>query len=91
MEQRENAGYIITESIKVKNTEFVLGEQPETGMFVTWQCKNGTDYYWGHYADNRYAALKDFCERAAREIDYLSSIQAIPPIGKPQKSKERER
>lgn len=91
MEQRKNAEYTITESIKVKNTEFVLGEQPETGMFVTWQCKNGTDYYWGHYTGNRYAALKDLCERAAREIDYLSSIQAIPPIEKPQKSKARER
>lgn len=91
MEQRENAGYIITESIMVKNTEFVLGEEPKTGMCVTWECRNGTDYYWGHYTENRYEALKDLCERAIKEIDHLSTIQAIPPVPKPVKSKEYER
>ena len=48
MEQRSCAGYIITQSIKVKDTEFVLGEHPKTGMCVTWQCKNGDNYFWGH-------------------------------------------
>lgn len=91
MDKRENAGYIITDSITIKDTEFVFGEQPDTGMYVTWQCKNGTDYYWGHYTENRYAALKDLCERASKEIDYLSSIKAIPPLSKPAKNKEMER
>ena len=40
MEQRICAGYVITQSIQVKDTEFVLGEHPKTGMCATWQCKN---------------------------------------------------
>lgn len=92
MEQRNCAGYVITQSIKVKDTEFVLGEHPKTGMCATWQCKNGDDYFWGHYCTNKYDALKDLCQRAAQEIDYLSSIGAIPPVAsKKEKNKERER
>ena len=80
MEQRSCAGYVITQNIKVKDTEFVLGETPKTGMCVTWQCKNGDNYFWGHYCENYYAALKDLCERSAQEVDYLASIGAIPPL-----------
>lgn len=47
MEQRSCAGYIITQSIKVKDTEFVLGEHPKTGMYVTWQCKTVTTTFGG--------------------------------------------
>lgn len=47
MEQRICAGYVITQSIKVKETEFVLGEHPKTGMCATWQCKNSDNYFWG--------------------------------------------
>ena len=80
MEQRICAGYVITQSIQVKDTEFVLGEHPKTGMCATWQCKNGDNYFWGHYCTNKYDALKDLCERAAQEVDYLASIGAIPPL-----------
>ena len=61
MEQRECAGYIITQSIKVKDSEFVLGEHPKKDMYVTWRCKDGDNYFWGHYTSNRYEALKDLC------------------------------
>ena len=90
MEQRECAGYIITQSIKVKDSEFVLGEHPKKDMYVTWRCKDGDNYFWGHYTSNRYDALKDLCQRAEKEIDYLASIGAIPPITT-QKEQERER
>ena len=90
MEQRSCAGYIITQSIKVKDTEFVLGEHPKTGMYVTWQCKNRDNHFWGHYCENYYAALKDLCERAAQEVDYLASIGAIPPLAS-RKAKDLER
>ena len=60
MEQRSCAGYVITQSIKVKDTEFVLEEHPKTGMCVTWQCKNGDNYFWGHYCPNKYDALPTF-------------------------------
>ncbi|MDY4509453.1 MAG: hypothetical protein SPD95_12125 [Candidatus Faecousia sp.] len=90
MEQRECAGYIITQSIKVKDSEFVLGEHPKKDMYVTWRCKDGDNYFWGHYTSNRYDALKDLCQRAEREIDYLAAIGEIPPITS-QKEQERER
>lgn len=80
MEVRICAGYVITQSIKVKNIEFVLGEHPKTGMYATWQCKNGDDYFWGHYCENYYVALKDLCERVAQEVDHLASIGAIPTL-----------
>lgn len=88
MEKRINAGYIITQSIQVKDSEFVLGQHPKTGMCVTWQCKNGGNYFWGHYCDNYYDALKGLCQRAAQEVDYLASIGAIPPLSS-QKEKDR--
>lgn len=80
MEQRECAGYIITQSIKVKDSEFVLGEHPKKDMYVIWRCKDGDNYFWGHYTSNRYEALKDLFQRAEREIDYLAAIGEIPPI-----------
>ena len=90
MEQRECAGYIITQSIMVKDSEFVLGEHPKRDMYVTWRCKDGDNYFWGHYTSNRYEALKDLCQRAEKEIDYLAAIGEIPPITS-QKEQERER
>ena len=90
MDQRECAGYIITQSIMVKDSEFVLGEHPKKDMYVTWRCKDGDNYFWGHYTSNRYEALKDLCLRAEKEIDYLAAIGEIPPITS-QKEQERER
>ena len=90
MEQRECAGYIITQSIKVKDSEFVLGEHPKKDMYVTWRCKDGDNYFWGHYTSNRYDALKDLCQRAEKEIDNLAAIGEIPPITS-KKEQERER
>lgn len=90
MEQRECAGYIITQSIKVKDSEFVLGEHPKKDMYVTWRCKDGDSYFWGHYTSNRYEALKDLCQRAEQEIDYLAAIGEIPSITS-KKEQERER
>jgi hypothetical protein len=80
MEQRSCVGYVITQSVKVNNAEFVLGEHPITGMCATWQCKNGDNYFWGHYYPNKYDALKDLCKRVSQEVDYLASIGVIPPI-----------
>ena len=50
MNMRMNAGYIITNSVHVGRTEFVLGvHSTAPSQFVTWACKDGKDYYWGHY------------------------------------------
>ena len=81
MDWRKNAGYIITNAITIGESEIVLGvHETKPDMFVTWECANGNNYFWGHYCENYYAALKDLCERSAQEVDYLASIGAIPPL-----------
>ena len=75
MEQRMNIDYIITDSIRVGETEFVLGEhRKDPNRFVTWECKNGTDYYWGHYLTSRKAAEKDLVNRANHAIQFRERL-----------------
>lgn len=69
---RTNAGFVITNAIPVGNREIVLGvnmKNPQS--FVTWECKEGTDYYWGHYTDNLIKATRDLCQRVIGKVDYL--------------------
>ena len=40
-------------------------------QFVTWKCKDRTDYYWGHYFSSLFEAQKDFVSRAQEEVQYL--------------------
>lgn len=71
-DMRVNAGFVITNSISVGNKEFVLGVNMKNARsFVTWECKAGTDFFWGHYTDSLLKATKDLCERAMGEIEYL--------------------
>lgn len=70
---RENAGYVITDSVHIGDAEFVIGQnKAEPPMYVTWQCKNGDNYFWGHYITERKAAEKDLLERAGRELELQS-------------------
>ena len=86
MDQRECAGYIITQSIMVKDSEFVLGEHPKKDMYVTWRCKDGDNYFWGHYMNERHQADRDLLERAKTELDLQDRR-----FGRTQKTKEKER
>ena len=71
-DMRTNAGFVITNAIPVGNKEIVLGVNMKNAQsFVTWECKEGTDYYWGHYTDNLLKATKDLCQRVMGEIEYL--------------------
>ncbi|MEY8573775.1 hypothetical protein AALD01_05115 [Oscillospiraceae bacterium 21-37] len=71
MSMRINAGYIITDSIHVGEMEFVLGVHGTApSQFVTWACKNGTDYFWGHYHSNLLTATKDLLGRANEELKF---------------------
>ena len=46
MEQRTNVGYVITGSVHIGDTEFVIGQsENDPARFVTWACDNG-DYYY---------------------------------------------
>lgn len=89
MDVRMNAGYIITSSVHVGESEFVLGVSTKApGQFVTWKCSGGNDYYWGHYFSDQFAAEKDLVARAQGEIEILEDR---PVTQKPHKEKERER
>lgn len=89
MDVRTNAGYIITSSVHVGESEFVLGVSTKApGQFVTWKCTSGNDYYWGHYFSDQFAAEKDLVARAQEEIQVL---EEWPEKQKPPKEKERER
>ena len=76
MDYRENAGYLITDSCHVGESEFVLGVHlTEPHQFVTWKCTNQTDYYWGHYFSDLFSAQKDFVARAQEEVQYLEEYR----------------
>lgn len=66
--QEINQGYVITDRVTVGHAVFVLGENKETGNYVTWQ--RGKDiskgYDWGHYFTDREKAVEDLHDRAAK-------------------------
>lgn len=73
---RVNAGYTITQSIHIGTTEFVLGESStDPAQFVTWACKDGDNYFWGHYMTDKLAALRDLLDRAGEELSLLEMRQ----------------
>lgn len=76
MDQRKNAGYIITQSIKIGEIEIVFGKQ-ETKFrteYVTWLHYNNS-YIWGHYYNEEINALKDFLGRAQDELTQYAKIK----------------
>ena len=92
MDQRINAGYVITDSIHIGNTEFVLGvSQHQPTMFVTWQCTGGDNYFWGHYHDDPLKAKKDLLDRAGEELEIQMERKAQAEAAPKKQNKERER
>lgn len=90
MNERKNAGYTITDSISIGNAEFVIGEN-HTSMgtqYVTWECKNGNNYFWGHYLTERRNAERDLLERAQKELEFQTRNDSK---SSPKKEKELER
>ena len=83
MGQEINAGYIITDRLTVENAEFVIGQREAApSQFVTWQCRKGEkDYFWGHYCNDRLAAVADLCKRALDEIEYLRTFRSKKDTG----------
>ena len=78
MEQRTNAGYVITSSITVGQKEIVLGEKKGVStpsQYVTWSCVNGDSYNHGHYFASELSAKKDFCDRTMSEIEFLEQFK----------------
>ena len=79
MSERINAGYVITDSLHIGNVEMVIGESPSAPMrFVTWECRDGNNYYWGHYIHSRLEAVRDFIDRAEQELIYQNRTNKQP-------------
>lgn len=68
--ERKNAHYVIIDSIKVGNLEYVLGKHETMDKYVTWQYYNGA-YYYGHYIDDYKTAKIDLYTRVVDETEYL--------------------
>ena len=86
---RMNAGYIITDSIHIGETEFVIGvHSTQPNMFVTWACRNGDNYFWGHYLTSRDAAEHDLVDRAKEQLLLLDQMRGR---SSPVKETERDR
>ena len=86
---RMNAGYIITDSIHIGETEFVIGvHSTQPNMFVTWACKKGDNYFGGHYLTSRDSAEHDLVDRAKEHLQWLDQIRGR---SSPVKEMERDR
>lgn len=97
MEERKNAGYTIVQSLMIGNTEFVIGHHPAApAPYVTWECKDGNNFYWGHYMKERHEADRDLLERAKLELDRQDQYRGRKAKnqnenGKTIRSKQRDR
>lgn len=68
---RTNAEYRIIEAIRIDTENEVVLGQTETRFgtqYVTWKCKNGTDYYWGHYITDYDSARIDLFKRVLESL-----------------------
>ena len=91
MDDRVKAGYTITDSIQIGETEFVLGKRGGSfPMYVTWACKGGDNYYWGHYFGDLLEAQKDLLSRAGEELEYQMMRQGKSEKVLKEKEAEKE-
>ena len=84
MDYRENAGYIITDSCHVGDSEFVLGVHlTAPQQFVTWKCSNRTDYDWGHYFSDLFLRRKIWWRGRRRRCSAWRNSGKIPLCRRP--------
>jgi hypothetical protein len=89
---RQNAGYMILQTEKIGKLEIVLGENPNApAPYVTWMCRNGTDYFWGHYFSSLLSASRDYMKRINEERSDLRGTGFVPSPAASKKEKEPER
>lgn len=74
---RMNEEWTIEDAIRLnENEEVVLATRPnrfspDGTEYVTWFCKNGDNYFWGHYTYSRKSAKLDLCKRAEYEFERM--------------------
>ena len=83
MSERKNAGYTITDSLHIGKAEFVIGEHSKVpSPYVTWECSEGVNYFWGHYFADRRAAEKDVLTRAQQELEFCEQQEQQAEVSK---------
>lgn len=88
MEIRTNGNFIITNAITIGNTEIVLARHRTLAhRYITWECKDKYDYFWGHSFTDLQSAQKDFFKRGLKKIRAAKRRQFIQIFFK----KERKR
>lgn len=68
---RVNAGYRIIETVRIDTTlEVVMGQNTsdQGTPYVTWLCRNATDYYWGDYRDDYDERRRRLFERVLDQL-----------------------
>lgn len=70
----KNAGYTIKHYEMYREQEngenfVVLAHNEKSDMWCTWECTNGTDFYWGHYFDSEMEGWMDYHKRLASKYD----------------------
>lgn len=73
MEKRINGNHEIIQSLKVSNSEIVLGYNPKNTLtpYVTWEYNAENDsYFWGHYFKDKYSAQKDLVARGNDKVAF---------------------
>ena len=56
---RINEGYTIIASVPIKENEEVVIGRNCNNMHVVWTCRDGNDYFLGHYTTTYNQALKE--------------------------------
>jgi hypothetical protein len=82
-EKRIKNGYEIIERCAVGEKEIVIGHNPKAlNPYVCWFCKDGTDYYWGHYCNQLLTARKKMNERYEDAVSCPAKARQVPSKGK---------
>lgn len=69
MEIRTNGNFIITNAITIGDVEIVLAKHRTfAGRYITWECKDKYDFFWGHSFTDLQSAQTDFFKRGLKKI-----------------------
>ena len=49
--------------------------KPAPNQFVTWECTDKSNYFWGHYFSNLLSAQKDFCARGLDKVQFYEQAK----------------
>ena len=60
---RINEGYAIIASVPLNEREEIVIGRNYNDMYVVWTCRDGDNYFWGHYVMTYKQALKELIRK----------------------------